>query len=78
MQENIQQSLSRLKQSLPLFQQDIGNIAWAFALLPNQEDLDIQRQEEIQQKIEEVQTAIQASTRFLNTSPQQFRACLEI
>lgn len=36
------------------------------------EDLDIQRQEEIQQKIEEVQTAIQASTRFLNTSPQQF------
>jgi len=38
-QENIQQSLSRLKQSLPLFQQDIGNIAWAFAFLPNQDQL---------------------------------------
>jgi hypothetical protein len=39
LQENIQQSLSRLKQSLPLFHQDIGNIAWAFAFLPNQDQL---------------------------------------
>ena len=38
-QENIQQSLSRLKQSLPLFQQDIINIAWAFAFLPDQNRL---------------------------------------
>ncbi|MDX2133448.1 MAG: lipase family protein [Saprospiraceae bacterium] len=38
-QESIQQSLLRLKKSLPLFQQDIRHIAWAFAFLPHQDRL---------------------------------------
>lgn len=35
-QENIQQSLARLQNGLPLFQQDISNIAWAFTFFPGQ------------------------------------------
>lgn len=33
---NIQRSLSRLKKGLPLFQQDIYNIAWEFTFFPEQ------------------------------------------
>lgn len=36
------------------------------------EDLDAQKQEEIQINIKKARTAINAATEFLNTAPQQF------
>lgn len=38
-QENIRQSLSTLQQNRPLSQQDMRNIAWAFAFSPSQDQL---------------------------------------